>query len=91
LFQVVIDGNEFVILVKVTSFLNSYTFQKLVDSLKSRGYNFSKRYRHWYKLCSNLEQLDREMNELENFLIDNDIVFVNRHSLFKALDLRSFL
>ena len=84
---VVIGGGMNSIKVKIVGFLRSDTFYALISFLRGRGYIFDPYGKVWYKHCRFGKVMEEEMNELENFLIDNDIVFRNEHPLFRSLDI----
>jgi hypothetical protein len=71
-----------IIVVSISGYLPSSQFYSLVNFLREQGYYFDRVRRLWFKKSKNL---DEDMNALENFLIDHDISFINRHPLFYTI------
>ena len=79
---VVIFGDSHRVMVRIQGFLTSDEFHELVRFFRRRGYYFNKSNKIWIRKCYEWEELENEMNELENFLFDLRIPYVNLHPCF---------
>ncbi len=79
--QVIIDGDleEGVIIVRIAYFIPSFKFLMLVNKLRNLKFKFTKIYndKFWIKEVNEFKDFEEIINELENFLIEAEIDFVN--------------
>jgi len=80
--QVLIRGENTVIVVKVYGPISSDKFYGMIALLKERDFIYDPRKKEWIKYSNNL---DEDMNELENYLMENNISFVNIHPNFTVV------